>query len=528
MQTRKQIIGTYTLKILIALLILVVGGFLYLRVDASRDKSYSLSAQSKKTIREHREPVVVKVFATNDLTPQMSVINRGLKDLLAEFARQSKGRLKYEYVRAASNDALIKQAVTYGIEPYTVMTTDNEQQVTKEIVLGASFEGGGKTTALTIAPGMENMMEYLLVQQLQKLEKSVLPKLLVFADSLALMFQYGSHPNETGTFFHDLSESFQIEHTQLLTPPKEFTPVMFCLGVIDSLSAEQSYNLDQYLMQGGKLVMCQDRVAAVNTPQGLTMLSIPSNMFRQLEHYGIYIKPNVVLDRDCEIRQGAGLGTQAPYPFFPFIKPNEKYAYTTGFDTIFMYFASELATVPGSKIKMQPVLKTSPQSNVLEGPSYNLDLAMQRGLDPSFLNQPPRTVAAEYSGKLTSFCQPKPGDNKYQGSVANSQIILFGDSELPMDFGAGAFIVMNAIDHLLGREDMVKLRSPRRNMNQLGVGVYMNKRGMQPSEPEQTARKLTLGFQLMSVLIPLALLALFAILRGVRRAQKESEIDAAQ
>jgi len=247
-----------------------------------------------------------------------------------------------------------------------------------------------------------------------------------------------------------------------------------------------------------------------------------------LEHYGIYIKPNVVLDRDCEIRQGAGLGTQAPYPFFPFIKPNEKYAYTTGFDTIFMYFASELATVPGSKIKMQPVLKTSPQSNVLEGPSYNLDLAMQRGLDPRFLNQPPRTVAAEYSGKLTSFCQPKPGDNKYQGSVANSQIILFGDSELPMDFGAGAFIVMNAIDHLLGREDMVKLRSPRRSVNQLGVGVYMNKRGMQPSEPEQTARKLTLGFQLMSVLIPLALLALFAILRGVRRAQKESEIDAAQ
>jgi len=126
-----QIFGTYSAKIAIAILAVVVGSFLYLRFDASKNKAYSLSAQTRQALRAMEDRVVVKVFASQDLTPELNNLNRLTKDLLAEFERQSRGRFYYEYVRAKSNDDLIDQARENSIQPYMVVTMENDRQVSK-------------------------------------------------------------------------------------------------------------------------------------------------------------------------------------------------------------------------------------------------------------------------------------------------------------------------------------------------------------------------------------------------------------
>jgi len=292
--------------------------------------------------------------------------------------------------------------------------------------------------------------------------------------------------------------------------------VMLCLGVIDSLKTEQLYHLDQYLMRGGKVVMAQDRVAVFNTPQGTAVVEIGSNLFRMLEHYGILIKPNIVLDRECEVRQGAGMGTQTPYPFFPLVRPNPDFPYTMGFDTIFLYFASEIAPLPGTQLQIEPVLRTSGRSNTLAGPVFQVQEAINRGLDPSYLNQPPLTVAIEASGTITSFFSQALTDSTFHASTAEARIILFGDSELPIEFGAGAFIVLNAVDHLLGRPEMMRLRSQRKTDNWLGVELFMNKREILPTDPERVIGNLTMAFKLIAIFVPTLLLAIFGILRRWR------------
>ncbi|MBW6514147.1 MAG: GldG family protein [Candidatus Syntrophosphaera sp.] len=519
MARQGQILGTYTAKIAIAILVLVVGSFLYLRFDASKNKAYSLSAQTKHTLRGMEDRVVVKVFASQDLTPELSNLNRLTKDMLAEFERQSRGRFYYEYVRARSNDDLIDQARENNIQPYMVVTMENDRQVSKAVVLGLSFEGSGRFSSMYLRPGMESMLEYQVLKQVNKIQDRLLPELTVFADSLALMFQYNTNPDETATFFLELMENYRVIHTDLMTAPK-FTPVMLCLGVVKDLELEQLYHLDQYIMQGGRVVMAQDRVAVFNTPQGTAVVEIESNLFRLLEHYGVMIKPNIVLDRECEVRRGSGLGTQTPYPFFPLIRPNPNYAYTKGFDNIYFYFASEIVSLPGSQLNFEPVLQSSDRSNTLLGPVFQIEEAINRGLDPGYLNLPPVTVAAEVSGTFRSFFTEALTDSTFHPTSSEARLIIFGDSELPMDFGAGAFIVLNAIDHLLERPDMLKLRSPRKSQNILGVDVFMARQGLNPADPEKTAGNLTTLFKLAAILLPTLLLALLGIILALGRSSR--------
>ncbi len=516
MNTRSQIFGTYAIKILIAVLVLILTSFLYLRWDASRDRSHSLSKATKSSLRTLKDKVVVKVFASDELPQELSTLNRTLKDMLEEFQNNSHGKLKYEYVRAKNKDELIDEARQYNITPMNATIYEEDKMVSKEIVFGVSFEGGAKSSSMYLRPGMETMLEYQLLKQINKLQPETLPKIAFFADSLALMYQYNYYQDNVANFFLELTENYNLEFTRLDSMPPQ-TPVMLCMGVVDSLSTLQLYHLDQYLMKGGQVVMLQDRALVTFGNQGTAVSELDSNLFRMLEHYGILIKPNIVLDEECELGQGGGLGTQVPYPFFPRLKPNPEVSYALGFDPIVMNIASELSTMPGSKLKLRPVLQTSGKSNLLMGPSFNIEEAMNRSQEPGWLSMPPLTVAAEYSGTFTSYFAKALTDSTFHPSSTKARIILFGDSEFSLEFGAGAFMVQNAVDYLLGRPDMVKLRSRRTAYNRLGAEVYMDKHQLRPADPAKTLSNLTLGFKLSAILLPLLLLAFVGIALAAKR-----------
>ena len=202
------------------------------------------------------------------------------------------------------------------------------------------------------------------------------------------------------------------------------------------------------------------------------------------------------------------------------MRPNPDYPYTAGFQVITMNIASEINPIPDAKIKFEKVLQTSNHSNILIGPEFRVDVAVQRGLDPSYLNQAPKTVAAEVSGTFHSFFNEALDDSTFYNSTDKAKIILFGDSEFPLEFSAGAFIVLNAVDYLLGRNDMIKIRSPRDVYNELSAEVYMQKHQMQPAEPEKTISILNRYFRLAAIFLPVLLLALFGIIQASRYTAK--------
>jgi len=514
MAARNQLLGTVLIKISIAVLVLLVGSYLFLRFDLSRNRSFSLSRQSRETVRNLKDDVLVKVFASKELPPQFSGISRSLRDILVEFQRESRGKFRFEYVKAASNDELISQAQDYQLRSYTVHISEKEQLVSKQVVLGIAFEGGGKATGLELMPGMEPKLEYQIMKKIGRIDGALLPELTVFADSLSLMYHFGANQNELYSFFFELQENFTVLYTDLKTQPR-FTPVMLSLGVVGNLEEIQLYHFDQYLMRGGKVVMVQDRVQMAPGPYGTAVFENESNLFNLLQHYGVMIRPNIVLDRECEIRQG--LGAQIPYPFSPLVRANQEHPVTKGFDTVFLYMASELVLLPESTLQMEPILKTSNRSNRMSGPVFDLESSIRQGLDPGYLNLPPLTVAAHIRGKFKSFFTEAKTDSTFFPSSDTAEILLFGDSELPMDFGAGAFIVLNAVDYLLGRYQMITLRSRNPQPSLLSLENYLQKNEIQSADPQAELNRLNLLFRLTSILAPALLMILLGTVVEITR-----------
>lgn len=522
MNTRNQIIGTYAVKIVIAALILAAGTFLYLRLDFSRGRAYSLNPQTRETLRDLPANFLIKVYATKDLPAEYSNLNRSLNDLLKEYERVSKRRIRFEYIHGNNPEDLLQKAMDHNIRPYPLEVLKEGGTEIKFIVFGLTMESGGKISSMELGPGMESKLEYQLTKIIGRMSERSLPKVLVFADTLNLNSLRNYYPSEVDALQKELFGNFQTIQTSLDSIP-EFAPVMFCMGVLDSLSQKQLYNLDQYLMHGGKIVMTQDRVAMQAMERGAVFFENPSNVFKMFEHYGFIIRPNIVLDKNCAKGRGEGLGSSVDYPHVPIVRGSEKYPYTKGFEEIYLVMASEIAPMPGSKLKIAPMLQTSHNSNTLSGPVFAVQQAVSQATDPDYLSLPPITVGAEISGTFKSYFAPDSplakADPGYQAETSQGKFILFADNELPLDFSAGAYIIINAIDHLMNRQDMIDLRSRNPQSSLLSTYVYMYRKGIDLADPRPLQRRLVTVFQLVSMLGPLLLLAIVGGIVYLKRRQ---------
>jgi len=299
---RDQILSAYLLRIGIAVMLLLVAAYIYFRIDVSHGKAYSLGKYSRETAAKLQDRVVIKIYASKDLPGTFSTVHRYLKDILNEYKSAGKGKFSYEYARFKDAQELREQAQINGLQPIPVQMYENDQVVMKEVILGMVFESQGRFDVMNVYPGLEPTLEYEITKKVQNIDGKLLPTITVFQDSI---YQY--FPTQLLT--EELNDNYIINVTDLDSLPK-FNPVMLFTGVIAPLTETQLYNLDQYIMRGGKVVFLQDRV---NSDQN-SAFTFDSNLFDLLAHYGVLIHPNMVLDRVGDVRSGRGLGQQLPYP----------------------------------------------------------------------------------------------------------------------------------------------------------------------------------------------------------------------
>lgn len=516
---RNLILGTYLLRIGIAVMILVLSFYLYTKLDLSLGKVNSLGKYSRETVSKLPDKMVVKVYTSKDLPGEFSTIQRYLKDLLTEYRRASKGKFTFEYARFKDHAELVEQAQINGLHIFPIQIYENDQLSMKEIVSGVVFESGGHHDIMNVYPGMESTLEYNITKTIQNLSGAPHSHITVFQDSL-----YSHFPTQV------LSSELRDNYRQYITSLdslSRFDPVMLFTGVSEDLSIDQLYTLDQYIMKGGKVVFLQDRITADNN--GLRIMD--SNIFDLLYHYGVMVQPNMVLDSECYYGTGQGLGSWVPYLFFPVVKGMDKVPITAGNDNILLYFASEITAADSVNIKFEPILQTSPNSGTMQGPIFNLD-AIASQPDPNLLlGKKPITVGAKIEGKLTSFFADMPDLQKpgFVSSRKDAQFIIFGDRELFMDpetpeYINRSFVVLNAIDHYLGQDSRINIRSRKLGSSRLDVRYYMLRRNMNPAEPEPVIRRLSLVFKLVAILVPPILILALGLLVWSSHKKKRLQI----
>ncbi len=145
----------FIINIAIIILINIAAATFTLRIDLTRNDTYSLSDRSKEIVSELDEKLKIKIFFSKDLPAEHAAVFRYLKDLLEEYDFYGNRNFSYEIV---DEDKLESQATEYGINPVQSREFANDEVKVRNVYMGVVIQHADlveKIDALTTTVGLE-------------------------------------------------------------------------------------------------------------------------------------------------------------------------------------------------------------------------------------------------------------------------------------------------------------------------------------------------------------------------------------
>ena len=175
MTKRKNII--YSSLVVAGLLIILnfIASVFFLRADFTEDKRYTLDRSTKRILREVEKPIIMTLYVSENLPPDVNRTVQDLKSLLTEYNHYSKRKISFEYVNPNANEELEKEAIEAGINPVPLEVREKDQIKVQRVFLGMSIQVGDQSEIIPlIKPGI--VMEYTLSTLIKRLTIKNKPK----------------------------------------------------------------------------------------------------------------------------------------------------------------------------------------------------------------------------------------------------------------------------------------------------------------------------------------------------------------
>ncbi|MDG2449360.1 MAG: GldG family protein, partial [Saprospiraceae bacterium] len=151
----------------ILLLINLLSRQFFFRIDATKDKQYTLSSATKNILKDMEEPVSITAYFTKDLPAQYAKNYTDLRDLLIEYNTRSGGMLDYEFIDPEGNDEIKQEAMQNGIAPLLINVREKDKVVQKNAFMGAIVSSGDNKDVINYFPP-GGAVEYQLTTSIKK------------------------------------------------------------------------------------------------------------------------------------------------------------------------------------------------------------------------------------------------------------------------------------------------------------------------------------------------------------------------
>ena len=125
---RNSIVGLVLVGANLLVLNLWLAPLWNLRLDATAQKEYTLSATTKELLGTLQEPLLIRAYISDQTHPLLDPLRPQVEDLLREYAIAGNGKVTAEVVDPAANPELEAEAnQTYGIQPTPFQVADRYQ-----------------------------------------------------------------------------------------------------------------------------------------------------------------------------------------------------------------------------------------------------------------------------------------------------------------------------------------------------------------------------------------------------------------
>ena len=378
----------------------------FIRADLTEDKRYTISKATKNVLDTLDDIVTITAyFSTNPA--EVAQIRRDIRDVLDEYNAFSK-KLQIDFVNPADFDEGQKQELRFkGIPEVQINVVKKDKAEIANVYMGISIGYSGKEEILPVVRSTSNL-EY-------ELTSTILKVTTKEAKTVGFLTGHGEfdiNAQNHQQFRQLLDKNAQGQYNLTSVSLQDGKAVddtvatLVVAGVQQPLTERDKYELDQFIMRGGRVIFLVDPIQM--QPGTLQATPLITGLNDLLEHYGVKLGNNLLLDRrfhdSARFQQGFMTVIQ-PYPYFvKIVKQNfsTEHSITNQLEVLTLPWTSSLEIVSKEGITATSLAKTGESGQSVQG-YYNL---MPNAPIPSAESRA-YTVAATLEGKFKSFYADK-------------------------------------------------------------------------------------------------------------------------
>lgn len=396
------------IAVLVAGILIVLNAFSYrhfFRLDLTENKKFTISDSTKKILTELDDIVNIKVYLSKKLPPYMATIIDQVKDLLDEYNIYAKGNLTIEYIDPADDPAMEQKLQFMGIPQLRLNIVEKDQAAVTTVYMALAVMYGDNKEVIPALTDMATL-EYELTSKILRVKNREIKTIGFLTGHGELDLQ-----QNLDVIDKELKEQYYTKPVETASGAK--IPQDIAALVVASskkLSDRDLFEIDQYIMSGGKVIFLVDTVNI--DERSMRAVPIQSSIEKLLEHYGVKVLPELVLDRlneNASFRSGP-FNVFVPYPFWVRVVKESvltSHPIINGLESMVLPWASPLEIIyDKTKDKTAVVLAQSTEYSWTQKGYFDLTPRQDFTPEPDDMKQ--RVLAVAMNGKFSSFFADKP------------------------------------------------------------------------------------------------------------------------
>lgn len=431
------------------LLVLLVINFLatqfHYRLDLTKEKRYTLSTPTRKLLKGLNDKVTVTVFLDGEMPAGFKKLANTSREMLEEFKDYGKSNIQFNFVRPGTDSTVgytMDSLMRMGLKPTNVRVEAKEGEGEEQRYLfpGAIVSYQDRRAPVDFLQGLdmqggmnslnnaEALLEYKLISTIQKVSTDTVP-LVAYLLGNGEPLSYNVYDLINNTLKQNYRFTFHSIDSFGIIPP--IFDAVFIMKPTIPFNEQQKLKLDQYVMNGGKIVWMIDRLYAemdslMRTQSDFVAYDRNLNLEDLLFKYGVRINPDLVQDLVCD-KIPLVVGNYGDKPqmqltdwhYFPLLSSYTSHPISKNLNQVLSIFPNSLDTIKTPNISKTILLSSSANSRSLVTPAIVSLNSVKTEDDIKTFNKAHLPVAVLLEGRFSSLYSNRLGKSTLD-SLANS------------------------------------------------------------------------------------------------------------
>jgi len=499
-----------------ALLLLLVINYIaqqwHSRIDLTQDKRYTLSETTRKTLSQIQQPLVIDVLLKGNIPTEFKKLQTEAVQLLEEYTAAN-DHLIVNFVNPLEDEpnaeAAIQNLINNGLQPLQIAQTEAGKSSVEYIFPWAVISDGKRvekvrlfidklgTTDQERVQNSVQRLEYNLTDALHKFTVKKQKKIAILRSNGTLEDVYLYDFLKTAREYYFIApftlDSVATNAEKTLKDLEKFD-LLLVAKPTSPFSDEQKQVIDQYIMNGGRVLWLIDQVNVsledMYKTGGVTMaMPLDLNLTDMFFQYGFRLNYTLINDLYfSEIVVATGEGSQSrymniPWVYNPMVLSSNNHLINSNLDAIRLQFANGIDTLKNG-VKKTVLLSSSPFSKA-DGTPREINLR----IDPKAMNKElykkgniPLAVLLEGEFKSMYKDRVRPLELKENATLSRpTKMIVVSDGDIikndfdsqhkmPLELGFDRWtskyydnkaFLQNAMNYLLDDTEFLTLRNKK-------------------------------------------------------------------